>query len=151
MLLAKSYYPSPGDKMRVKTRNGSFANQGHGGGLFNGNVAFGAYESSSSPISGLGEIPATVKKIPEHCAQSKAYTDCFNVAWSEATLMCDYCRENPSDYKSERRMRQDHHLGEPGRSAGPEGLPDAFDRSGSAGSCDARFWGHSRKPEVHDL
>lgn len=81
----------------VKTRNGLFSNAGYGGGTFNLNNAFGEYESAPRGISGLGNIPASVKKIPEHCDDSTAYKKCFDVAWSEAQLKCDYCRENPKD------------------------------------------------------
>lgn len=39
--------------IRVRTRNGLFANEGHGGGVFNGNTAFGGYgEASARPVMG---------------------------------------------------------------------------------------------------
>lgn len=85
----------------VKTRNGLFANQGYGGGVFNGNTAFGAYNHADyaqgiSGLIGVGALPAN-KPIPGACWSQPGFKDCHAVAWGEAKSKCDYCKENPYD------------------------------------------------------
>lgn len=80
----------------IKTRNGLFANQGWGGGVFNGNVAFGSVDSSPSSVLGMGSLPPNFN-IPSSCFDRPAFQQCYAVAKNEAVLQCDYCRDNPGD------------------------------------------------------
>ncbi|MGP1683118.1 MAG: hypothetical protein ACTS8S_12395 [Giesbergeria sp.] len=84
--------------MRVKTRNGLFANEGHGGGVFNLNTAFGGLGGADDErsISGLGQL-ATNKSLPGKCWDRPGFKDCHAVAYSEAQKKCGYCADNPSD------------------------------------------------------
>lgn len=86
--------------MYVKTRNGLFANQGYGGGVFNGNTAFGAYSADVahgiSGLIGVGALPAN-KPLPGSCWNQPGFKDCHAVAWSESRSKCEYCKDNPQD------------------------------------------------------
>lgn len=86
--------------MYVKTRNGLFANEGYGGGVFNGNTAFGAYSADVaqgiSGLIGVGALPAN-KPLPGACWSQPGFKDCHAVAWSESRSKCEYCKENPLD------------------------------------------------------
>lgn len=88
----------------VKTRNGLFANEGHGGGVFNYNTAFGSYSPDEAQgIPGiqsyrdgsLGALPAN-KPIPSNCT-SKGFKDCYAVAKSEAQSKCAWCKDHQDD------------------------------------------------------
>lgn len=82
--------------MRVKTRNGLFANEGYGGGVFNYNTAFGSYDTPQAIAGlrghpGLGGLP-TMTKLPAHCKDSPGFQkeEKF-IRNGEAKLKCDYC------------------------------------------------------------
>lgn len=84
--------------MRVNTRNGLFANEGYGGGVFNYNTAFGGYDTPQAigalqgpPRHSLGGLP-TMTVIPPNCADSPAFKkeEQF-IRNGEAKLKCDYC------------------------------------------------------------
>ena len=84
--------------MYVKTRNGLFANEGYGGGVFNYNTAFGSVPDTPQsigflqmPQGAVGGLP-TMTKIPEHCKDSPAFVkeEKF-IRQGEAKLKCDYC------------------------------------------------------------
>lgn len=83
--------------MQVKTRNGLFANEGHGGGVFNYNTAFGglsgADTAQSIPVGAL----ATNKSLPGKCWDRPGFKDCHALAYSEAQKKCGYCAENQDD------------------------------------------------------
>lgn len=73
----------------VNTQNGLFANQGHGGGLFNGNVAFGSADSPNQVP--LGALPV-MTKIPDHCEDSIPFKNEERfIRQGEAKLKCEYC------------------------------------------------------------
>jgi hypothetical protein len=57
---------------QVNTRNGIFANEGYGGGLFNMNVQFGGIDETRS--SGLGTL---MLDIPQDCFDEWGFRDCF--------------------------------------------------------------------------
>lgn len=93
--------------MLVKTRNGLFANEGHGGGVFNYNTAFGsAPEDDSRTIEGLvnpniglrglGNLPVN-RNIPFQCWERPGFKDCHAVAYDEGRDLCAYCAQNPED------------------------------------------------------
>lgn len=85
----------------VNTRNGLFANEGYGGGVFNYNTAFGSTPADTPrTISGignaLGALPGN-RKIPFQCWDRPGFKDCHAVAYSEGEDMCAYCADNPGD------------------------------------------------------
>lgn len=86
--------------MYVKTRNGTFSNQGYGGGVFNYNTAFGSYDPDTpgniSGLIGIGALPAN-RAIPHQCWEKPGFKDCHAVAWREARDQCEYCAQNPQD------------------------------------------------------
>lgn len=92
--------------MLVKTRNGLFANEGWGGGMFNYNTAFGSTSPDTpqgigglSPnigLQGLGALPAN-RNIPFQCWERPGFKDCHAVAYDEGKSYCAYCAENPDD------------------------------------------------------
>lgn len=89
--------------MQVKTRNGLFANEGYGGGVFNYNTAFGgvgAVADSATSIqglgSGLGALSAN-KVLPGKCWDKPGFKDCHALSYSEAQKKCGYCAEHPDD------------------------------------------------------
>lgn len=82
--------------LQVKTRNGLFANEGYGGGVFNGNTAFGSYGADSAMTIPLGAL-ATNKVLPSKCWDKPGFKDCHALAYSEAQKKCGYCAENPDD------------------------------------------------------
>lgn len=84
--------------MLVKTRNGLFANEGHGGGVFNYNTAFGGVDTPQA-IGGLqgpyrqaiGGLPV-MTVLPPHCQDSQAFKNEEKfIRNGEAKLKCDYC------------------------------------------------------------
>lgn len=84
--------------MLVNTRNGLFANEGHGGGVFNLNTAFGSVDTPQSlgylqgpPQRATGALPV-MTKIPEHCWDSPGFVkeEKF-IRQGEAKLKCEYC------------------------------------------------------------
>lgn len=83
--------------LHVKTRNGLFANQGHGGGVFNLNTAFGGLGADTShDVSGLGALSAN-KTLPGKCWDKPGFKDCHALAYSEAQKKCGYCAEHQDD------------------------------------------------------
>jgi hypothetical protein len=65
---------------QVNTRDGIFANQGYGGGLFNLNVGFGAAdEGRPGPLRAQrdGSLGALMLDIPPDCFDEWAFRDCF--------------------------------------------------------------------------
>lgn len=61
--------------MQVNTRDGIFAPEGYGGGVFNGNVAFGAYGNvRECSTRGLGQF---VIDVPPQCFDNDAFRDCY--------------------------------------------------------------------------
>lgn len=84
--------------LQVRTRNGLFANEGYGGGVFNYNTAFGSVDTPQA-IGGLVQMPRrsvgslpTMTVIPEHCWDSPGFVKEEKFIRSgEAKLKCDYC------------------------------------------------------------
>ncbi len=87
--------------MQIKTRNGLFANEGHGGGVFNYNTAFGGLSGADTAhsIQGLpamGALSAN-KVLPGKCWDKPGFKDCHALAYSEAQKKCGYCAEHQDD------------------------------------------------------
>jgi len=79
--------------LHVRTHNGVFTNEGHGGGVFNLNTAFGSVETNARSIGAL----AVNKVLPASCWNKPGFKDCHAVAYSEAQSKCNYCAEHPED------------------------------------------------------
>lgn len=87
--------------MQIKTRNGLFANHGYGGGVFNGNTAFGGLSGAdvAHSIQGLPSLGALSpnKVLPGKCWDKPGFKDCHALAYSEAQKKCGYCAEHLDD------------------------------------------------------
>ena len=78
-----------GDMRQVDTRNGIFANEGYGGGVFNLNVAFGAYgRSYEQAAAGVGRALGQID-IPPACWEDPDFNTCYAFCEEQATIQCD--------------------------------------------------------------
>jgi hypothetical protein len=70
---------------QVNTRNGIFANEGYGGGVFNLNVGFGSYggQTREGAPTGLGQT-----HIPWTCWDEPGFKDCHAQCWREGYEQC---------------------------------------------------------------